>query len=691
MFTGIAKKIGLVSLPVKIGCMAIAFAAITLAASKVEQTFAANSFTIKTEFTTLQLESEILAYLAADAMKRDDLAELDRMASAFFKDTSLDAVAILGPDGQPRVSRGGAASILYDRELTEFLKSSSNVQYYKGATISISPVRMEGQTLGSVIVRSPEPHNAHLTAGGLGQGLFISILILLALTPLAFAMARYLLSPFKHAAQSVSTGEAEGVQTVFDVMDNLDEDWSNAVKQTVQQYSDQSKKYRKLAMTDTVTGLANRTHFMHVMDHRIKQAGERTIALVLLDINRFHKVNAAVGPRAADLVLKEIAQRIHATLQQTDKLMRSDVFEQAPSFVGRLGADQFAISIPFSDDVTIERITKSIVVEVKRPMEIDGRRLELKIDVSASCSPRDADTATELLKQAELAMKRAKEKRDRQLFFYDKSLAEDANDQMRLEDEIRSGVERGEFVAVYQPKIELETGEVIGAEALARWRRPDGEVVSPGKFIPKAEEMGLIAKLGTSVLRDACMAAAKWNFGTRPVRVAVNVSPFQFEDPNFIPAVYEILDESGIRPECLELEVTETAAVENPEKVVRIMRPLRAKGVRLAIDDFGTGHSNFTTVTRLPFDVFKIDQQFVKALSTDPHAPAIIEMILAMAETLDQETVAEGVETMEQFDFLRRRACTIGQGYLFSPPLPGHEFQSYVNHWRSSSLIKRSA
>lgn len=691
MFTGIAEKIGLVSLPVKIGCMAIAFAIITLAASKVEQTFAANNLEIEAEYNTLRLESEILAYLAADAMKRDDLAELDRMASAFFKDTSLDAVAILGPNGQPRVSRGSALSLLNDQGLTDFLKSSSNVQSYKGATISISPVRLEGQTLGAVILRSPEPHNAHLGAEALGEGMFISILILLALTPIAFAMARYILRPFKQAAKAVEEEGAEGYKSVFGVMDNLDEDWSNAVKQAVQQYSDQSKKYRKLAMTDTVTGLANRPHFMHVMDHRIKHAGEKSNALLLLDINRFHKVNATVGPRAADLVLKEIAQRIHASLKQVDKLMRKDVYQQAPSFVGRLGADQFAISVPFSDDVTIERMTKSIVADVKRPLEIEGRRLELKIDASASCSPRDADTSVELLKQAELAMKRSKEDRINTLFFYNKSLAEDAHDQMRLEDEIRGGVERGEFVAVYQPKVELETGEVIGAEALARWRRPDGEVVSPGVFIPKAEEMGLIAKLGTSVLRDACMSAAKWNFGSRPVRVAVNVSPYQFEDPNFIPAVYEILDESGISPECLELEVTESAAVENPEKVVRTMRPLRAKGVRLAIDDFGTGHSNFTTVTRMPFDVFKIDQQFVKALATDPHAPAIIEMILAMAETLDQETVAEGVETVDQFDFLRRRACTIGQGYLFSPPLPGHEFQSFVNHWRSSSLIKRSA
>jgi EAL domain-containing protein (putative c-di-GMP-specific phosphodiesterase class I) len=235
---------------------------------------------------------------------------------------------------------------------------------------------------------------------------------------------------------------------------------------------------------------------------------------------------------------------------------------------------------------------------------------------------------------------------------------------------------------VFQPKVRLETGELVGAEALARWRRPDGAVVSPGVFVPIAEELGLIGKLGRSVMRDACIAAAGWNKKGIVASIAVNVSPHQFDEPDFIQSVYQVLDESGLDPELLELEITETAAVSDPDRVARIMWPLRNRGVRLAIDDFGTGHSNFASITRLPFDVFKIDQQFVRALNTDPHAPAIVEMILAMAEALGQETVAEGVETHEQADFLLRRACTIGQGYYYSPPLPAEEFDLFVRSWR---------
>lgn len=238
-------------------------------------------------------------------------------------------------------------------------------------------------------------------------------------------------------------------------------------------------------------------------------------------------------------------------------------------------------------------------------------------------------------------------------------------------------------MAVFQPKVSLQTGAMVGAEALARWRRADGTVVSPGVFIPIAEELGLIPQLGEQVLRHACRAAVRWNSSrAEPVQVAVNVSALQFDDPDFIPSVYRALDDFGVDPRLLELEITESAAVADADRVARIMWPLRNRGVRLAIDDFGTGHSNFTSLTRLPFDVFKIDQQFVRALSTDSQAPAIVEMILAMAEALGQETVAEGVETREQTEFLTSRACTIGQGYYFSPPLPADEFDTFLRTYR---------
>jgi len=363
---------------------------------------------------------------------------------------------------------------------------------------------------------------------------------------------------------------------------------------------------------------------------------------------------------------------------------------QAPSngrgeglFIGRLGPDQFGIIAPGGDLAAVKAFMAAADHAISETMTIEGQAMRVTAAFGAAAAPADALTAQDLLKQAELALKEAKNSQGVRRAFFDARLLEKARELARLESDLRHGLENNEFIAVFQPKVHLETGELVGAEALARWRRPDGKVVSPGVFVPIAEDIGMISKLGHCVLRDACFAAARWNkTATSPLKIAVNVSPHQFNDPEFVPSVYQALDDSHLDPKLLELEITESAAVVDPDRVARIMWPLRSRGVRLAIDDFGTGHSNFASITRLPFDVFKIDQQFIRALKTDPHAPAIVEMILAMAEALGQETVAEGVETREQADFLVRRACTIGQGYYYSPPLPADEFDAFVRSWR---------
>jgi len=384
----------------------------------------------------------------------------------------------------------------------------------------------------------------------------------------------------------------------------------------------------------------------------------------------------------ADSVLASVAERLRASASQVSA---------GSFFIGRLGADQFGIIAPGADKETVKALMAAGERAIGDPMVIEGQAVRVTASFGAASAPEDAKAAGELMKQAEVALKEAKHSPTVRRAFFDQRLLEKAKAQSRLENELREGLDRGEFVAVFQPKVKLESGELVGAEALARWRRPDGSVVSPGVFVPLAEEIGLISKLGNSVMRDACFAAAQWNKKGHAQRIAVNVSPHQLDEPDFIASVYRALDDSGLNPELLELEITESAAVSDPDRVARIMWPLRNRGVRLAIDDFGTGHSNFTSITRLPFDVFKIDQQFIRALSSDPHAPAIVEMILAMAEALGQETVAEGVETKEQADFLLRRNCTIGQGYYYSPPLPAAEFDAFVRSWRPRPANKFAA
>ena len=394
---------------------------------------------------------------------------------------------------------------------------------------------------------------------------------------------------------------------------------------------------------------------------------------MICDLDKFRQVNVTYGPIIADLALCKLAERLRAAASES----------QLPRFfMGRLGADQFGLLLPGASDLNVGPFLKAAGVAIGEPMTLEDQAIRVTASFGASSSPTDATTASDLLKLAEVALKEAKREGSQGIAFFDQRLLDKARAQSRLEEDVRAGIERGEFVAVFQPKVKLETGELVGAEALARWRRPDGAIVSPGVFIPIAEDLGLIAILGKQVMRDACFAAAGWNRKGVISSVAVNVSPHQFDDPEFVSSVYQALDDSGLPPNLLELEITESAAVADPDRVARIMWPLRNRGVRLAIDDFGTGHSNFAAITRLPFDVFKIDQQFVRALSTDPHAPAIVEMILAMAEALGQETVAEGVETKEQADFLLRRACTIGQGYYYSPPLPADEFDAFVRSYR---------
>nr|MBP9235127.1 bifunctional diguanylate cyclase/phosphodiesterase [Hyphomonadaceae bacterium] len=395
--------------------------------------------------------------------------------------------------------------------------------------------------------------------------------------------------------------------------------------------------------------------------------------LVICDLDRFRQVNVTFGPRVADMALAAVAERLRACASR---------LQTSGFFLGRIGADQFGIILPSVEQSAITEFLMAAEKAISESMMLEEEQVRITASFGAARAPEDAATGADLLKLAEVALKEAKGQTGARRAFFDKGLLAKARAKSKLEEELREGLERGEFVAVFQPKVKLESGELVGAEALARWRRPDGAVVSPGVFVPIAEELGLIHTLGKSVMRDACFAAAGWNAKGIVSSVAVNVSPHQFDDPDFINSVDQALDDSGLDPKLLELEITESAAVADPDRVARIMWPLRNRGVRLAIDDFGTGHSNFASITRLPFDVFKIDQQFVRALSTDPHAPAIVEMILAMAEALGQETVAEGVETKEQADFLLRRACTIGQGYYYSPPLPADEFDAFVRSYR---------
>ena len=580
--------------------------------------------------------------------------------------------AVFNADWQLVAKDGSTASLPSAKSLQALAHDPKAILNAGDRVYAVRPIGDPGNTLGyAVFSFAPRPA-LNIWMGIVMLNALALFLALAVLGPFVNTLARRALKPVTDLERGIRQRDAKDKSKLADSSeDRLLKPLLTAVDEVHERSEAAMRRALTMAYTDPVTRLPNRLRFVSRLDSDV--AGGQSLFMVICDLDRFRQVNVSFGPRVADMALATIAERLRASASQA---------QLSGFFLGRIGADQFGIILPVDEPSIVGEFLMNAEKSISEGMVLDEQQVRVTAAFGVARAQHDATTGADLLKLAEVALKEAKSQSGARRAFFDKVLLAKAHARSKLEGELREGLERGEFIAVFQPKVKLETGELVGAEALARWRRPDGAIVSPGVFIPIAEELGLIQALGKSVMRDACFAAAGWNSRGIISSVAVNVSPHQFDDPDFVNSVYQALDDSGLPPQLLELEITESAAVADADRVARIMWPLRNRGVRLAIDDFGTGHSNFAAITRLPFDVFKIDQQFVRALSTDPHAPAIVEMILAMAEALGQETVAEGVETKEQADFLLRRACTIGQGYYYSPPLPAAEFDAFVRSYR---------
>jgi diguanylate cyclase (GGDEF)-like protein len=621
-----------------------------------------------------------LAAIAAGPVARGDMAELADLVAKMGAPLPGGAAAVIDATGQVLAATPGGTEIVNSLN-PDVLHGLGNVVVRGDHRIGVFPVTAGDKLLGRAVISMELRPLVNIWLDVMWRALLVLVCAIAVIAPFMLPLARRALSPvtnlehrIRKRAPNDKSKLADGVEDALlrPLLQSIDE---------VHDRSDQAtRRALHLAYADPVTRLPNRLRFLSRLE-AVVERGKVASWLILVDIDGFKKINATVGPRLADEVLVQVGERLRTLAGEAG----------GPTFLGRIGADLFGVLLANVEKDAVRAFMVDAERSLHAPMTVGSETLRLTLSFGAAGAPEDAQTASDLLKQAELAVKEAKRSQNAHRAFFDAALLDKVRRQHQLELDLRAGLERGEFVAVFQPKVRFSTGELVGAEALARWRRPDGSVVSPGVFVPMAEELGLISKLGDAVMRDACRAAARWNRSGINSHIAVNVSPHQFNDPDFISQVQAALDESGLNPELLELEITESAAVADPDRVARIMWPLRNRGVRLAIDDFGTGHSNFASITRLPFDVFKIDQQFIRALDTEPNAPAIVEMILAMAEALGQETVAEGVETRSQAEFLMRRQCTLGQGYYFSPPLPADEFDAFVRSWRPSSAVERFA
>ncbi len=449
-------------------------------------------------------------------------------------------------------------------------------------------------------------------------------------------------------------------------------------------------RIRNLAYFDSVTGLPNRTYLVEILTQGIAAARRhgRELAVLVLDIDHFKRINDTLGHGAGDSVLQEVAQRLVQCIRGSDRAFRGDDGRAgaaagesgALNTVSRLGGDEFVIvlgEVRRAEDSA--GVARRIAEALAASFTVEANEMRITVSIGISVFPVDGSDAESLLKNADAAMFHAKEQgRDRSQFFA-ATMNECAMRRFSLETSLRKALEHDEFLVYYQPKVDIVHGAPCGMEALIRWRRNDGKLVSPLDFIPIAEETGLIVPIGDWVMRSACAQAAAWAVeGLGHLKLSVNLSAAQFRQPGFVGRVSEILAKTALAPELLELELTESMLVEDTAASIAILSELNALGVSISIDDFGTGYSSLSYLKRFPLDALKIDRSFVRDLATDADDAAIVTATIALAHSLRLRVIAEGVETEAQLAFLRSLGCDEAQGYLYSPPIPAEEFREWL-------------
>jgi diguanylate cyclase (GGDEF)-like protein len=432
-------------------------------------------------------------------------------------------------------------------------------------------------------------------------------------------------------------------------------------------YEDISERRRNeakvafMAHHDLLTGLANRTLFMEKIEEagaRLRRHGE-PFTVVMLDLDRFKNVNDSLGHPAGDALLKEMAQRLKASLRETDVL-------------ARLGGDEFAILQNGGAAQRDDAITLSvrIIDLVAQPFDLDGHKVSVGASIGIALAPQDGVEPDELLKKADLALYLTKSEGRNGFNFFHADMTTEADARHQMENEMREALVRNEFELYYQPVLDVRTREPRGAEALVRWRHPRNGLIVPDRFIPLAEDTGLIVQLGAWILAKACTDAAAW---PAQYKLAVNLSPVQFRKGDLFEVILCALVESGLPPERLELEITESVLLENEANYRVLLQQLKNIGVSIVLDDFGTGYSSLGYLTRFPVDKIKIDKSFTQGLSQRADCAAIVSSVVTLAHGLDIATTAEGVETEEQFELLRAAGVTQVQGFLFGRPRPMSE------------------
>jgi diguanylate cyclase (GGDEF)-like protein/PAS domain S-box-containing protein len=424
-----------------------------------------------------------------------------------------------------------------------------------------------------------------------------------------------------------------------------------------------------LAHHDPLTGLSNRL----TLESRLLQAladarrHERKLAVLFIDLDRFKTINDSLGHQTGDLMLIEVARRLTGRLRLTD-------------IIARLGGDEFVVVVPdLSEAAAAAQVAQQLIAELGRPIQAERHTLHTSGSIGIAMYPGDGETVEALMQNADTAMYHAKEKGRDNFQFFAVEMTAAANERLLVENRLRSALGQREFILHYQPKVNPGDGRICGLEALVRWQHPGHGMIAPDRFIPIAEETGLIVGIGQWVLAEACRDVRRWRSAGHPVRVAVNFSARQLRDPGLLSSITDILLATDCPAAALELEITESALMEDPQEAIATLSELKALGITLALDDFGTGYSSLAYLKLFPLDRLKIDRSFVRDLDSDPNNRSIALSTIALAHSLDLSVTAEGVEQASQRDFIRDHGCDEAQGWFFSRPLPAEAIDALLH------------
>jgi diguanylate cyclase (GGDEF)-like protein len=462
-------------------------------------------------------------------------------------------------------------------------------------------------------------------------------------------------------------------QFAQDELDNLDQTafaLTDQLESLQTEVKIREKALIRNALFDELTDLANRRLLLERIESGLKdiKRSNKQLAVLFIDLDQFKRINDSLGHEQGDQLLIEVSHRLRKCIRNSDT-------------IARIGGDEFTVLVNQLDDtLNASSIAMKILEQLRIPVQLAQKEVIVTSSIGIAVGPENGTDAETLIRNADLAMYKAKGLGRDNYHYYTESMNTEAQEQLALENELRYAVEHQEFVLYYQPQIDLKSGQIIGAEALLRWLSPNRGLVSPFVFMDVLEDSGLIVPLGEQILDMACQQASQWSqLNNTPVKVAVNLSARQFNEPQLAACIAEILDKNNLSSRYLELEITESMLMDNIEDTIDTLKRLKKLGLTLSIDDFGTGYSSLSYLKQFPVDILKVDREFVKDIPYNSSDMAITSAVIAMAHKLNLKVVAEGIETEDQVHFLNQNHCEIGQGFYYSKPLPAKEISQILN------------